>query len=736
MDGNGVANQDRQRSLATNLRARQVRCGEICDSEQANYTQKTLGFNNSEGSSECDETLPCCSSDKQNTRPVIYHMARARSVQHGPATFDEAYRATFRDSKALFLRNTEPSSLKRTLSESDIQALEFAGKSDALLPVSVHFSVGQTNVNSSDEELLRRENSLRKSDAGLQTEEINVDFGTKPNGDAETVKKYNAVLANLRKTCDLANSLRPCEDNDERLPEISEEDCLSVDELLLLINSYEQLNNEKRILEDENRIFGMEIDELATRLIKAEEQGGERSLPSISEENLQEQLAEMEDRLEAKEAELSKLRKALLKRYKREEPPLEKFMALRDDEEIAEKTNDLMVKNVELLECWETADCTGHNGTLVRHANPSVVSELDVNPKNELRPTKHQEYGYNVAYDGEIKPKLPEKGSLVPCTERIVASNKDAVYLSKNKFLKAELCHLEQDLSEMVASIRPEISRLEAENGQLREEMEKWKRLKHFQVDDAESMFCVQERLASEIEQLSRKLESTTSELAVRDAAYRQLEAAYRHLEQEKDHRVNVVGGNDGDRETDSIVVDVDVVEKVVEKVCLLQTANSNLVEGTVKLALQLEAEDLNCCAADETLESPVADWEATEREARTDSVSGCQPQRTHDFVGAWQIVENGADKNSSEANGEQEMIVHPVVLEAAGQVYRTENGDSEPVQSRSTEVTRPAIDAGVDDGLSKPAAGGKTTHSTVVDGATKRPLARDLVCNSVVQLF
>ena len=568
----------------------------------------------------------------------------------------------------------------------------------------------------SDEGLLWQKSSLQNCDACIQTDDV--DFDAKPNIDAETARKYNAVVANLRKTCDLANEFRPSEGSNEPFPEISEEDYLSVDELLLLINSYEQLKNEKKILEDENRIFGMEIDELASRLVKAEEEnGGERSLPSISEENLQEHLAEIEDRLEAKEAELSKLRKALSDKFDSEKALRKNFTEFRDNEEIAEKTNDA----VELIEYWETINCIGETGT-----NQSVVPEVDNNMKNELHvgPPERRANGYSGKCDDESELNLSEKDTLVPFNEHIVTDNEDADGLDKKKSLKAEPSRPDQDLSEVVASVRPEILRLEAENGRLKEEVEKWKRLKQFRVDDAESMFCVQERLASELEQLGRKLESTSKELEAKEAAYRQLEAAYRHLE--KEQRSNIVEGDDRERRTESVVADVDVMRNVVDKVCSLQVVNGSLVEETVRLALELERGDLKSCAAEDSVNCSLADKETTEYDACNVEVLRSEPQKTHDSASTWQVIENGADGNSSAANEEQETTTHPVVSEATAGVPETENDNSELVQSRSTELSQPAIDADAD--FNKTTGDGKSTASTVDVGVTRRPLARDLV--------
>jgi len=63
-------------------------------------------------------------------------------------------------------------------------------------------------------------------------------------------------------------------------------------------------------------------------------------------------------------------------------------------------------------------------------------------------------------------------------------------------------------------------------------------------------------------------------------------------------------------------------VEKVVEKVCLLQVTNGSLVEETVKLALQLEREDLKTGSVDEHIGSLVADKEAIEYGACSARVS------------------------------------------------------------------------------------------------------------------
>ena len=711
VDENGVENQDRQRNIENS----QVRSAGISDL----VAMKALNFDNSERNPKYDEILPHCPSGKQNNEPLIYQTKRGWPTVHR-TSFDAAYKATFCNIESIHnvVLNMKPSRLKRALSEGDITALEFAGKSEELHPIPVEFTDNQTSVNwskqfRSDEKPFQRENWIHQSDECLQTDEM--DFGTKPNGDAETVKRYKALLANLRKTCDLANAFHSREGNSERPPEISEEDCLSVDELLLLINSYEQLNNEKKILEEENRIFGMEVDELASRLIKAEEKENERSLPSISEENLQEQIAEMEDRLDTKEAELSELRKILFEKYESEKIPWQRFRTLQNNKEMAEKIDDMVDKNVEI------ANCTNDNNSFIRQTNLS----MDKNLQNELhvRPTEQQECGHNVEFEDELKQQLSEKGSIIQCSEPV---NKKDTISSNEEFVKAGLCHVDQDLSEMVASLRPEIFRLEAENGRLREEVGKWKRLKQFQVDDAESMFCVQERLANELEQLSRKLESTRSELAGKDAACRQLEAAYSRLKQEKEHLAN---DDDGKSEMESVAVDVDVIQNVVEKVCLLQVANSNLVEETVKLAVQLETEDLKTSTADENVDSWVADKEESPYDACNGAISRDELERIHDFPNAWRVTVNGTKKSSSETSEEQEMMAQQVVPEA----NEMENGDSE--QSRWTAVTQPAIDADANDRCSTTAEE-KTTHSTVVVGTAKRLSARDLVCSNVVQLF
>jgi len=173
----------------------------------------------------------------------------------------------------------------------------------------------------------------------------------------------------------------------------------------------------------------------------------------------------------------------------------------------------------------------------------------------------------------------------------------------------------------------------------------------------------------------------------------------------------------------------------VVEKVCLLQVTNGSLVEETVKLALQLEREDLRTCSVDEHIGSLVADKEAT----CSASISGDQPNQNYDFQSAWRAIKNEVDENSSKTNEQQEMIKQAVVPEATQQSFEMENGASDLIWSRSTEVTQPAIDADTDDSLSRQAEDGETsTHSREVVGAAKRPLARDLVCCDVIglQLF
>ena len=735
-DKNGVINQEKRRNIDSTL----IQFSGTDDHnflEMAKDTAKALAYNNSDKSLKYGDASPCCSSHKQNMSPVINQVALAWPMQHR-SFFDDVYKATFRNSKVLCMGSgvlRMDSLLKPSFSEGDIYALNFAGEYDDLsTAVPVRFSKNQSSVNlceqvCSHKELLRQKHSPQKANAFIQTDEMR-DFGTRPNSDAEMVKKYNAVLANLRKTCDLVNAFHPSEGNYRHLPEISEEDYLSVDELLLLINSYEQLSNEKKILEDENRVFSMELDELASRLIKAEERGDERSLPSISEENFQEQLAEMEDQLDAKQAELSELQRALSEKYENEKIPWKKFKALRDSDQITKKMNDMMDKNVELIECQEAADCTGRNYSFIQQTDPSVISDAINNLKNELhgKLTRHQQHGCSSECGDELKLELPEEGKVVLCSEEIVMNSNDAVHLN-DKSLKAELCHVDQDPSKIVASFQLKNKQLEVENRRLKEEVEKWKRLKQFPVDDAESMFCVQERLASENEQLSRKLESTSSKLATRDAAYRQLETAYHHLELEKDLTINVDRGDDGERVTESITVDVDVMQKVVEKVCLLQATNSNLVEETVKLALQLEREDLKFHPTKENVDSSVADKEMTDYYECSAKISRQQPQ--HDFPTAWRVTENGANKNSAKANEQQDMITQAVVLEATQQTFETINGGSE-LQSRSTEVTQAATDAAIDGSFAKPAEDGETTHFSVVNGTANRPLARDLVCSTV----
>jgi len=364
-----------------------------------------------------------------------------------------------------------------------------------------------------------QENAIQQCDACLQTDETEVSIT--PTREAETAKKYNTILANLRQTCDLANAMQTGDGSGEPLPEITDEDYLSVDELLLLINSYEQLHNEKKIVEEENRILGMEVDELASRLMKAEGNDNDGSLSSIYEEKFEERLAEMEDRLDSKEEELTELRKALAEKNETEKILREKFMALQEGMMVAEKVGDLKTNGVEDLERGERTKAD-ENYAVFRQIN-SITPTISNNFRSEMHVTLNEREDCGCTENrNELKRKVSENtgSSLLDC-ERIVLDSEDdehqcTVHLKEKKLFEIELRKVERDLSKLEASLRPEIFRLEAENGRLREEVEKWKRLKHCHAGNGEDI-GVQERLASDVEQLGQMLESTRSELAARN---------------------------------------------------------------------------------------------------------------------------------------------------------------------------------------------------------------------------
>ena len=572
----------------------------------------------------------------------------------------------------------------------------------------------------SSEELLEQEEPLQKCDACLQTDET--DIKRKINSDEETMNKYNVLLANLRKTYDLANAFQTGKDSCELSPKICDEDYLSVDELLLLINSFEQLNNEKKMLEDENQILGMEIDQLTSRLMKAEREA--MRLPPISEENYEERSAEMADRLDVKEAELFERQKVVAKTYNSEKICREKFMALQEGREIAEKIADVKAKDFEHLECEETAT-TGENNASFRVTNlqtpiTTVSSELLV------RFTEHHEYKYIESRD-ELRRKSLEKSSLLLLSEQIIIDDKEAegrraVHLNKKQRLITELCKLGPDLREIKASLGPETARLEAENGRLREEVVKRKRLKQLQVNDAE--FCVQERLAFEVEQLGQRLDSTNSELAARSTAYCQLQEAYRHLEWENEQLVSRLSTGDGERSTEHIGIDFSVFEK------LLRVANSNLVDENMRLAELLETEDHKIRTSNLNLSKIVADEKTQDCNSCNGGVSTNGQPQMHDFTSRRRTAENDANTNSSDARQQQEAITQSFVPETVTGVYEMRNGDGELLQSQSAAVAQQTVIA--NDSLvssSRPA-------STSADAAADRPVAQDLVSSSDIILL
>jgi len=703
------------------------------EQEQTKDIKKAL-----KGSSEFDKFLTYSSTEPQNVR--MYgpncQVAPAWQLEDEPL-FAEADKATFCETKVLFLHNavvsTNPSPLKRTWSDGDVDAMEFTDKSDVLHPlhfqhIDKHGNVDSCEQYSCSEELCEQE---------IPQTELNL--GKQLNNNVDSVKKHKALLSNLRKTCGLANELQSGEGSGE----ISADDHLSVGELLLLINSYEQLNNEKKILEEENRILGMEIDELATRLMNAEGTGDGMSLPSISEENYEERLAEMEDRLDVKEEELSELRKALAEKlYGNERLLLGEFRALEEGKEIAEKSGDVKVEDVEDLECGETA--TSDEKQEVFRGTNSVLSVIN-NFRSELniQLNSHQENGYTETRS-ESTPKLSEKSSLLPYREQVIMNNKDdehqwaVLHLNGKEHMKTELCELEQDLRQMKTHLTPEISRLEAENERMREEVEKWKRLKHLQVDDAEYVFCVQERLASEVEQLSQKLDSTSSELAARNTAYWQLEDAYRQLECENEQLVSSMSSVGSERKTASTGIDIDVFEELEQKIQLLQMANSNLVDEDSRLGVQLKTEDGKIRVSDDNLNRTVANGEMKDYVLCKCGISKDDPPQILDSTNTRWITENGTTTNSSEVSQEHEMITESFLAEAVPQVYEIRDGDSELLQSQSAAMSQPAVTVDASRNSSEP-ADARTTASTATDGAADdadRPMVQDLVCVSASTVF
>lgn len=629
------------------------------------------------------------------------------------SSFDEAHGTTFRETNALFLRNvvtnTESSRLKRTRSEGDVDAVEFTDNFDPLHRLYVQPDEKRANFDfheqfHSSKERFEQEQQIQRSDACLQTDETGPRM--KLTSGEETAKKYREVLANLRKTCDLENTSQTGADSRQSPVEIFEEDYLSVDELLLLMTSHEQLRNENKILEDENRLLGMEIDELASRLINAEEKEDRRRLPSISEDNLEERLAEMEDRLDVKEGELSQLRKALAEKCISEKMLREKSRALQGKEEFAEMIADLEARNVEL----------GEKTTNL------AASSVDIHVNGEL-------HGYTERFHG-LETKLLEHGESLYDREQVLMGNKNdcyqcTVYLNGEEYPSAELRQMGPDLRGIGPGLRPDISRLETENRRLREEVEKWKWVKQLEVVDAESMFCVQERLASELEQLTQRLDSTSSELAARETAYRQLEEVHRHLEWEMEQLARWISFDGSQRIPESFGVGVDAFGKLVGKVRLLQAAKGDLVDENVRLAAQLETGGLHKIHEDRN--GRTADEKMTEHAACNGGVSGEGRTGIYDFTSTWRIIENDGKRTSNKFI--EDPVTMTIAPESVSQDYGIRNGEkSESLQSQSTVLPQPTLDVNADE----------SPDITLVDGPSNQPVTRDMVCiyQSFVNLF
>jgi len=584
-----------------------------------------------------------------------------------------------------------------------------------------------------------QEDVIQQSDACLQTDETNL--RRTPTSEAETLKKYNTLLTNLRKTCDLANAIQTGDGSCEHLRETSDEDYLSVDELLLLINGYEQLHNEKKVVEEENRILGMEIDELASRLTKAEGKEDDGSLSSIYEEKFEERLAEMEDRLDSKEEELSKLRKALAEKNENEKMMREKFMALQESKTVAEKVVDLKTNGVEDLERGESAKM-GENYAVFRQIN-SITRAISNNFRSEMHVTLNEREDSGCAENQtELKPKVLENGgSSLLDSERTVMDSEDddqqcAVRLKEKKLFEIELRKVEQDLFKLEASLQPEISRLEAENGRLREELEQWKRLK-FQADNGEDKGSVQER-AAEVEQLSQKLESTRSELAARNEAYRQLEEACRHLEQAGEQPF----GHSDERIPENNGVDRSASEKLVEKVRLLQLANSNLVDENIGLTVQLETEDRKIGISYEAHNGMLADEETSDFKLCNGAVSEDGLPDSRDVTSTCRKeMENDANTNSSEVSRDQEvgLMTQQLPPEVVPQDFEVGDSDIEQLQSLSAVVTQPAVNAEHQENPLESSPEPEDRESiafTQTGGSADRLGAHDLVCRSLLYEF
>lgn len=675
---------------------RQVQSKGIDELEQAKDTRKASG------SPKFEEAYPCSSPDEQQTK-----IAASWTSEHRAASFDEGLKASFHDTKLLqCVDNVVPSRLKRTTSEGGVDEVEFAGKPDAWHPGSRHhFNDKAPNFDSREQccvtvskEVFQEEHSLQLPDACLHADET--DNGTELNSDEYTAKKFNALLADMRTSCDLE---RGGDDGE------IDRDVISIDELLLLVNSYERLKNDKNILENENRILGMEIDELAMKLMKTEEDRDGTRLPSISEENLEEQLAEMEDRLEVKEAELSQLREALAES---KGIPQRKIIArqVQTDEEIATANSAKL------------HDCTlGENDGVIQETS-QVVPKLDKNLNSKLAAVWSvacQEYGDGVKCGGQLQRIVSGQGNVFSCSERKVMKNDgDVDHFVEKERLTAQLCHLNQE-----ESVQPEVLRLEAENRRLRQEVEQWKQMRQFHGDDddVETMFCVQERLASELQQLSEKLESTRSELAERNTAYQRLEVANGQLEQANKLLIDRVSlENRGIRSEKITGVDLRLV------------ANSNLVdELTVRPALGCETDGLN---TDVLLNRMNADEDTVTR-YRTcgDGISNGEPSPIHDSTSIrLRITENGANTISSEIK-EQELMTQPKACEEAQRIFDVVNGHRSQMK---TATYQSATDT--DDVESHDTSNGLATRTayTTVLGATSRPAARDLVCRDMLYLI
>jgi len=488
------------------------------------------------------------------------------------------YQSSFNEASVLYLNrvtfNLEPSAMKRAWSEGDLCSSRPLSRDYEQLHVADTQRQNYVNAYGNAKLDIHRVTAPQLIEEQIEYNRValkningsDLSWQVKLAAEAEIVRKYTALVNSLRRTCELVNSYQMENIN-------CEEDYLSVEELLLLIDSYEQIVVDKNSLEDENRVLMMELDQVTARQWRSRTDGNSTQLcvplSAILEESLKEEIAELQYELEMMDREVEDANKALMEsrhsetkitlvveQLRKQVHELHKLFDARYLEDVLTDTERQKVDNCSQTEL---------EGSEYYYQSLNLDAEIDASRRKKV--DKDDNYT-DITYERHVRThsviNSPEKTlSFVLSASKTDPLNIDSVDHFKGR---QEMMRFRQWIS---------------------------------CSEGTDDMFCLQEKLATEIELLSTELNDRETQLEKCQENCRQLgdnchvlqqvnHQLVKQLHTENESRRNYLGKY---RTKEN---HAEIYAKLIEQLAHLQLVNSRLLEERARLLIDLKTEIAN----------------------------------------------------------------------------------------------------------------------------------------------